>query len=193
MWAQARTRSCAYSGCFPRRRPPCAERPCRTPPPCPLSLARSPFAAPERGRGRGSAWPHSTQVLELEGVAGKDKLKQLKVDVGSGDPLQIVTNAPNVVEGCLCVVATVGTSCLLPAEPLRMPGEQVCKHAMTALDATHAHHVPQCLCSRSAAQLRGLQGACAHAKDVHAKDVHACRMHEGCAWQGPRSHSMAKK
>jgi tRNA-binding EMAP/Myf-like protein len=47
-------------------------------------------------------------VLELEAVAGKDKLKQLKVDVGSGDPLQIVTNAPNVVEGCLCVVATVG-------------------------------------------------------------------------------------
>ena len=68
-------------------------------------------------------------MLELEGVAGKDKLKQLKVDVGSGDPLQIVTNAPNVVEGCLCVVATVGMSCLLPAEPLRMPGEQVRKHA----------------------------------------------------------------
>ena len=50
-----------------------------------------------------------SQVLELEGVTGKDKLKQLKVDVGAGgDPLQIVTNAPNVVEGCLCVVATVG-------------------------------------------------------------------------------------
>ena len=78
-------------------------------------------------------------MLEIEGVAGKDKLKKLIVDVGSGDPLHIVTNAvqnsqkvlytvtfyskytttltfenswgqPNVVEGCLCVVATVGKS-----------------------------------------------------------------------------------
>ena len=49
-------------------------------------------------------------MLELEAVTGKDKLKQLKVDVGAGgEPLQIVTNAPNVVEGCLCVVATVGS------------------------------------------------------------------------------------
>ncbi len=32
-------------------------------------------------------------MLEIEGVAGKDKLKKLMVDVGSGDPVQIVTNA----------------------------------------------------------------------------------------------------
>ena len=60
-----------------------------------------------------------TQVLELEPVAGKDKLKQLKVDVGAGgDPLQIVTNAPNVVEGCHLIVATVGS--------LHLPSAVVC-------------------------------------------------------------------
>ena len=43
-------------------------------------------------------------------MAGKDKLKQLKVNVGAGgDPIQIVTNAPNVVEGCHLIVATVGS------------------------------------------------------------------------------------
>jgi len=61
------------------------------------------------------------QVLEVEPVAGKDKLKQLKVDVGAGsDALQIVTNAPNVVEGCNCIVATVGSTVTMNGEEIEV-------------------------------------------------------------------------
>eukprot|EP00275_Glaucocystis_incrassata_P000211 EC118238.1.p1 GENE.EC118238.1~~EC118238.1.p1 ORF type:complete len:111 (+),score=12.60 EC118238.1:33-365(+) len=35
-------------------------------------------------------------VDAAEPVAGKDKLKLLKVDVGRGEPISVVTNAPNV-------------------------------------------------------------------------------------------------
>merc|ERR1712070_1266482 len=48
-------------------------------------------------------------VLSAEKVANKDKLLELKVDVGSGEPLPIVTNAGNVKEGSRVVVATVGS------------------------------------------------------------------------------------
>ena len=47
-------------------------------------------------------------VLECEGVKGKDKLKELKVDVGQDEPLTIVTNAANVEVGKRVVVATIG-------------------------------------------------------------------------------------
>merc|ERR1712070_1319236 len=43
-------------------------------------------------------------VLSAEKVANKDKLLELKVDVGSGEPLPIVTNAGNVKEGSRVVV-----------------------------------------------------------------------------------------
>ena len=49
-------------------------------------------------------------VLECEGVKGKDKLKELKVDVGQDEPLTIVTNAANVEVGKRVVVATIGAS-----------------------------------------------------------------------------------
>jgi len=49
------------------------------------------------------------KVADLEKVAGKDKLLKLNVDVGSGAPLTLVTNAPNVSEGSHVVVAMVGT------------------------------------------------------------------------------------
>jgi tRNA-binding EMAP/Myf-like protein len=48
-------------------------------------------------------------VEVCEGVSGKDKLKQLRVNVGAGAPLQIVTNAPNVEVGKRVVVALVGS------------------------------------------------------------------------------------
>eukprot|EP00197_Chlamydomonas_leiostraca_P013620 CAMPEP_0202860494 /NCGR_PEP_ID=MMETSP1391-20130828/2168_1 /ASSEMBLY_ACC=CAM_ASM_000867 /TAXON_ID=1034604 /ORGANISM="Chlamydomonas leiostraca, Strain SAG 11-49" /LENGTH=157 /DNA_ID=CAMNT_0049539659 /DNA_START=20 /DNA_END=493 /DNA_ORIENTATION=- len=47
-------------------------------------------------------------VLTCEEIPGKDKLKKLSVDIGSGSPVTIVTNAPNVAEGSRVVVATVG-------------------------------------------------------------------------------------
>lgn len=45
-------------------------------------------------------------VTELEELSGK--LKALAVDVGGGEQLPVVTNAPNVVEGSRVVIATVG-------------------------------------------------------------------------------------
>ena len=48
-------------------------------------------------------------VLECEDVRGKDKLKELKVDVGGDEPLTIVTNASNVEAGKRVVVATIGS------------------------------------------------------------------------------------
>ena len=48
-------------------------------------------------------------VLSVAPVAGKDKLRQCIVDVGAGEQLTIVTNAPNVREGTRTVVALVGT------------------------------------------------------------------------------------
>ena len=49
-------------------------------------------------------------ILECEAVPNKDKLKRLTVDVGSGTPLTIVTNASNVDVGKKLVVARVGAT-----------------------------------------------------------------------------------
>lgn len=40
-------------------------------------------------------------------MEGKDKLKKISVDVGAAEPVTVVTNAPNVSEGSLIVVALV--------------------------------------------------------------------------------------
>lgn len=48
-------------------------------------------------------------VLECEKHPGADKLKLTKVDIGQGEPLQIVCGAPNVAQGQKVLVATVGT------------------------------------------------------------------------------------
>ena len=48
-------------------------------------------------------------IVTCEPVPNKDNLSVLKVDIGSGTELQIVTNAPNVSEGKRVVVATVGS------------------------------------------------------------------------------------
>ncbi len=61
------------------------------------------------------------EVLECEKHPNADKLSVTKVNVGSGEPLQIVCGAPNVAAGQKVVVATVGTT-IYPTtgEPLTM-------------------------------------------------------------------------
>ena len=48
------------------------------------------------------------KVVECGSVPGKDKLKQLVVDVGT-TTLTVVTNAPNIREGTRTVIALIGT------------------------------------------------------------------------------------
>ncbi|KAJ1630297.1 hypothetical protein T492DRAFT_840108 [Pavlovales sp. CCMP2436] len=49
-------------------------------------------------------------VQGCEPVAGKDKLKQVLLDVGAEKPVRVVTNAPNVEVGKRLVVALVGAT-----------------------------------------------------------------------------------
>lgn len=50
------------------------------------------------------------EVLEIEQHPNADKLKLTKVNIGNGEPLQIVCGAPNVAAGQKVIVATVGTT-----------------------------------------------------------------------------------
>eukprot|EP01061_Rhynchopus_euleeides_P001550 TRINITY_DN11100_c0_g1_i1.p2 TRINITY_DN11100_c0_g1~~TRINITY_DN11100_c0_g1_i1.p2 ORF type:complete len:152 (+),score=64.41 TRINITY_DN11100_c0_g1_i1:53-508(+) len=50
------------------------------------------------------------EVKECEDIPKTQKLKQIKVDIGEGELVQVVTNAPNAKEGLLTVIATVGAS-----------------------------------------------------------------------------------
>ncbi len=61
------------------------------------------------------------EVLSTEKHPNADKLTLTKVNIGNGDPLQIVCGAPNVAAGQKVVVATVGTT-IYPStgEPLTM-------------------------------------------------------------------------
>lgn len=61
------------------------------------------------------------EVLSTEKHPNADKLTLTKVNVGNGEPLQIVCGAPNVAAGQKVVVATVGTT-IYPTtgEPLTM-------------------------------------------------------------------------
>ncbi|GAB2837016.1 phenylalanine--tRNA ligase subunit beta [Ferruginibacter profundus] len=61
------------------------------------------------------------EVLECEKHPDADKLSLTKVNIGSGDPLQIVCGAPNVAAGQKVIVATIGTT-IYPTngEPLTM-------------------------------------------------------------------------
>ncbi len=61
------------------------------------------------------------EVLECEKHPDADKLSVTKVNIGSGDPLQIVCGAANVAAGQKVVVATIGTT-IYPAagDPLTM-------------------------------------------------------------------------
>jgi phenylalanyl-tRNA synthetase beta chain len=62
------------------------------------------------GKGGGMAGLTVGLVLEAEKHPDADKLKITKVDVGNGEPLQIVCGAPNVAAGQKVVVATVGST-----------------------------------------------------------------------------------
>ena len=68
------------------------------------------------------------EVLSVEKHPNADKLTLTKVNIGSGEPLQIVCGAPNVAIGQKVVVATVGTT-IYPAngEPLTMKAAKIRK------------------------------------------------------------------
>ena len=61
------------------------------------------------------------EVLETSKHPDADKLTLTKVNIGNGEPLQIVCGAPNVAAGQKVVVATIGTT-IYPTkgEPLTM-------------------------------------------------------------------------
>ncbi|WP_224482719.1 phenylalanine--tRNA ligase subunit beta [Robertkochia aurantiaca] len=50
------------------------------------------------------------KVIECTKHPNADKLKLTRVDIGNGTPLQIVCGAPNVAEGQIVPVATIGTT-----------------------------------------------------------------------------------
>ena len=62
-------------------------------------------------------------VLETSHHPNADRLTLCKVDVGEGEPLQIVCGAPNVAGGQKVPVATVGTTLMLPSR--EDPSERV--------------------------------------------------------------------
>lgn len=61
------------------------------------------------------------EVLQTEKHPNADKLTLTKVNIGKGEPLQIVCGAPNVAAGQKVIVATVGTTIYpIAGEPLTM-------------------------------------------------------------------------
>lgn len=61
------------------------------------------------------------EVVECEKHPDADKLKLTKVNIGAGEPLQIVCGAPNVGVGQKVVVATIGTTIYpINGEPMTM-------------------------------------------------------------------------
>ncbi len=58
------------------------------------------------------------EVLSTEKHPNADKLNFTKVNIGNGEPLQIVCGAPNVAAGQKVVVATVGTT-IYPFQAIR--------------------------------------------------------------------------
>ncbi|HEX8298528.1 MAG TPA: phenylalanine--tRNA ligase subunit beta, partial [Rubricoccaceae bacterium] len=63
------------------------------------------------------------RVLDAQPHPGADRLRVCLIDLGAGDPVQIVCGAPNVATGQTVPVATVGTALTLPSR--ETPGETV--------------------------------------------------------------------
>ncbi|MFQ5568645.1 MAG: phenylalanine--tRNA ligase subunit beta [Rhodothermales bacterium] len=61
-------------------------------------------------------------VLDVKQHPNADRLTLCRVDLGTGEPVQIVCGAPNVAAGQNVPVATVGTTLMLPSR--KHPGEQ---------------------------------------------------------------------
>eukprot|EP01059_Diplonema_ambulator_P030090 TRINITY_DN50342_c0_g1_i1.p1 TRINITY_DN50342_c0_g1~~TRINITY_DN50342_c0_g1_i1.p1 ORF type:complete len:149 (+),score=36.99 TRINITY_DN50342_c0_g1_i1:78-524(+) len=55
-------------------------------------------------------------VTECKEIPKTQKLKEIVVDIG-GESVKVVTNAPNVKEGLLTVIATVGATVEIDGEP----------------------------------------------------------------------------
>ncbi len=68
------------------------------------------------------------EVLSVEKHPDADKLTITRVNIGNGEPLQIVCGAPNVAAGQKVVVATVGTTIYpVTGDPLTMKAAQIRK------------------------------------------------------------------
>lgn len=88
------------------------------------------------------------EVLECGKHPDADKLSLTKVNIGSGDPLQIVCGAPNVAAGQKVIVATVGATIYpFSGEPLTMKKAKIrgmesfgmiCAEDEIGLSADHA-------------------------------------------------------
>jgi phenylalanyl-tRNA synthetase beta chain len=68
------------------------------------------------------------EVLSVEKHPNADKLTITRVNIGNGEPLQIVCGAPNVAAGQKVIVATVGTTIYpIAGEPMTMKETQIRK------------------------------------------------------------------
>ncbi|KAJ3274044.1 hypothetical protein HDV01_003537 [Terramyces sp. JEL0728] len=64
-------------------------------------------------------------VLTCEPVPGKDKLKEITVDIGEAEPITIITNAPNIQEGSRTVVAPLGTELEINGEAIEVKKQNI--------------------------------------------------------------------
>jgi phenylalanyl-tRNA synthetase beta chain len=62
----------------------------------------------------------TAEVLEVRKHSNADKLSVTKVNLGSGEPVQIVCGAPNVAKGQKVLVATVGTTLYRDEQPFEI-------------------------------------------------------------------------
>ena len=65
-------------------------------------------------------------VVAIEAVPGKDKLRIVRLDTGAGgEPICVVTSAPNVAVGLRCVVALPGATVPLDGDEVQVKAQVV--------------------------------------------------------------------